>query len=280
VGAIRPNFEAPAIAEPPYEDPIRRLEPIVRVRWGARLADVSHRMPGWSRRLGVLVLVTVSVWVGAGRLRHSPAAQGVQDEMWARISRRAAFEIQDDFRSGLSQWTGGPDWAKTWSYDGTGFARPGQLALFSTSLPLTDYRLEFTAQIERKAVAWVFRATDRSNYYAMKLVESKQGAAPVLFIVRYAVIAGRERSKTELPLPVTPSARTLLHVRQEIRGAQFTTYLEGAIIDTWSDSSLARGGVGFFSDAGESAYVRSIEVAQNDDALGRLSSYLASMHGR
>ena len=147
-------------------------------------------------------------------------------------------------------------------------------------MPLNDYRLEFTAQIERKAVAWVFRAADRNNYYATKLVESKRGVAPVFSIVRYAVIDGKERFKAELPLPVTPSAKTLLHVRQEIRGAQFTTYLDGGIVDTWSDSSLARGGVGFFADPGESAYIRWVEVAQNDDNMGRLCSYLASLRGK
>jgi hypothetical protein len=280
VGAIRPTFEAPAPEEPEYEDPIRRLEPVVRVRWGARLAQLSHRIPRWSRRLAVLVLVATVAWLGAGRVRHSAAAQSAQDEMWARISRRAGVEVQDDFRSGLSQWAGGTEWAKSWSYDGTGFARPGRLALLSGSLPLSDYRLEFAAQIEHKAVSWVFRAADRGHYYATKLVESKRGAAPAFFIVRYAVIDGRERFRVELPLPATPSSRTLLHVRQEIRGAQFTTYLDGAIIDTWSDSSLARGGVGFFADAGESAYIRSIDVAQNDDALGRVCSYLTLVHGR
>lgn len=280
VGAIRPNFEAPSLEEPSEDDPIRRLEPIIRVRWAARLAAASHAMPDWSRRLAVLVLLAVVAWVGAGHLRHSPALHSSQDEFWARLSQRAAIEIQDDFRTGLSQWTGGPDWAKSWSYDGTGFARPGRLALLSSSLPLNDYRLEFTAQIDRKAVAWVFRAADRNNYYATKLVETKRGVASVFSIVRYAVIEGRERFKAELPLPVTPSARTMLHVRQEIRGAQFTTYLDGGIVDTWSDSSLARGGVGFFADPGESAYIRWVEVAQNDDNTGRLCSYLASLRGK
>lgn len=280
VGAIRPNFEAPSLGEPSGEDPIRRLEPIVHVRWTTRLARASDVMPGWSRRLAVLVLLAAMAWVGAGRLLHSQAAHSSEAEFWVRISQRAAIEIQDDFRTGLSQWAGGPDWARSWSYDGTGFARTGRLALLSSSLPLDDYRLEFTAQIERKAVAWVFRAADRNNYYATKLVESKRGVAPVFSIVRYAVIDGKERFKAELPLPVTPSAKTLLHVRQEIRGAQFTTYLDGAIVDTWSDSSLARGGVGFFADPGESADIRWVEVAQNDDNMGRLCSYLASLRGK
>jgi len=56
--------------------------------------------------------------------------------------------------------------------------------------------------------------------------------------------------------------------------------MEGAIIDTWSDSSLSHGGVGFFADPGESAYIRSIDVAQNDDALGRVCSYLTLVHSR
>ena len=279
LGPIRPNFEVPATEEPRHEDPIRGLDPVTRVPWAVRLTHVSQAMPGWSRRLAVLVLVAVAAWAGSGGLRHSVALQSAEEEMWARISRRAAVEIQDDFRSGLSQWRGGPEWATSWSYDGTGFARPGRLALLSSSLPLGDYRLEFTAQIERKAVAWVFRAADRNNYYATKLVESTRGAATAFLIVRYAVIDGRERFKAELPLPVTPSARTLLRVRQEIRGAQFTTYLDGVIIDTWTDSSLVGGGVGFFADAGESAYIRSIHVAQNDDFMGRLCSYLASAHG-
>lgn len=237
-------------------------------------------MPGWSRRLAALILFAIVAWVGVSRVRHSQAAHDSQDEFWARITRRAAIEIQDDFRTGLSQWAGGTDWAKSWSYDGTGFARPGRLALLSSSFPLSDYRLEFTAQIDRKAIAWVFRAADRNNYYATKLVESKRGVAPVFSIVRYAVIDGKERFKAELPLPITPSAKTLLHVKQEIRGAQFTTYLDGGIVDTWSDSSLARGGVGFFADPGESAYIRSIAVAQNDDAVGRLCSYLAFLRGK
>jgi len=278
--AVRPNFEKPALEVPSHEDPIRLPEAVVRVRGAVRLAQVKQAMPGWSWRLAVVALLAVAVYVGAGRWRYSAAATGAQNEMWACIGRRAAFKIQDDFRSGLSQWSGAPDWANSWSYDGTGFARPGRLALLSSSLPLNDYRLNFTAQIERTAVAWVFRAADRNNYYATKLVESKRGAALVFFIVRYAVIDGRERFKAELPLALNPSAKTLLHVRQEVRGAQFTTYLDGSIIDTWSDASLARGGVGFFADTDEAAYVRSIEVTQNDDALGRLCSYLASAHGR
>ena len=35
---------------------------------------------------------------------------------------------------------------------------------------MTDYKMEFLTQIERKSVGWVFRAADDQNYYATKLV--------------------------------------------------------------------------------------------------------------
>jgi len=280
VPAIRPLFEVPAREEVDQDAPARGVEPVLEAPLTTRLVRRIHAMPVRSRRLAVLAFLAAIVWAGVHRLDHSAAARNAQGDMWSRIHLRAAVEIQDDFRSGLSQWAGGPDWAKSWSYDAIGFARPGRLALLSPSLPLSDYRLEFAAQVERKAVGWVFRASDAHNYYATKLIESKQGAVPAFFIVRYAVIGGREQQKVQLPLPVTPSVKTMLHVRQEIRGDQFTTYLDGHVMDTWSDAALPRGGVGFFADAGESAYIRWIEVVHNDDALGRLCSYLASMHDR
>jgi hypothetical protein len=96
----------------------------------------------------------------------------------------------------------------------------------------------------------VFRAADSRNYYACKLLESKRGTGAVFSIVRYAMVDGHERLRIQLPLPVTATARSMFRVRQEIRGDQFTTYLDGRVIDTWSDASLPTGGFGFFADPG------------------------------
>jgi hypothetical protein len=139
-----------------------------------------------------------------------------------------------------------------------------------------DCRLEFLAQIERKAIGWVYRAADTRNYYAMKLVASKPGPSAVYSIVRYAVIEGHQKSRIQLPLPITASSKTMFRIRQEIRDTQFSTYLDGRLVDTWSDTTLARGGVGFFADPGEASYIRWVEVTHNDDSLGRLCSYLTS----
>ena len=41
---------------------------------------------------------------------------------------------------------------------------------------------------------------------------------------------------------IAPGRRTFW-VRQEIRGVDFTTYVDGQLVDTWTDSSLAHGGI-------------------------------------
>ena len=267
---IQPQFEA-QVGDLPVGSVRRKLT----ARPMKRLADLWSAAPRYARRIAVLVPVGIVALLLASRIDLYGSTRGARNAVMSRISRRAAINIQDDFRSGLSQWSGSPGWADSWSYDGTGFARPGHMALLSGSLPMADYRLEFLGQIEKKAMAWVFRAADPHNYYATKLVETNPGPAAKYFIVRYEVIGGRERLRIQLPLPVTGRAKTMFHVREEIRGAQFTTYLDGRLVDTWSDSSLARGGVGFFADPGETAYIRWVDVAHQDDPLGRLCSYLS-----
>ncbi len=267
---MQPQFEA-QVGDLPVGSVRRKMT----ARPMKRLADLWSAAPRYARRIAVLVPVGIVALLLASRIDLYGSTRGARNAVMSRISRRAAINIQDDFRSGLSQWTGSPGWADSWSYDGTGFARPGHMALLSGSLPIADYRLEFLGQIEKKAMAWVFRAADAHNYYATKLVETNPGPAAKYFIVRYAVIGGRERLRIQLPLPVTGRAKTMFHVREEVRGTQFTTYLDGRLVDTWSDSSLARGGVGLFADPGETAYIRWVDVAYQDDPLGRLCSYLA-----
>jgi hypothetical protein len=269
VNPVRPRFEVVAVEAPPW-----RPEPERSAHRISSLAAYWREVPVWSRKVAVVVLLALAGWVGIARLNRSGAIQNVQNDLILRLRERAAVDLQDDFRSGLSQWTGSAGWSNSWTYDETGFARPGRLALLAKSMPLTDYRLEFLAQIDKKAVAWVFRASDARNYYVCKLMEAKRGTGSGYSIVRYAVINGRERMRTQLPLPVVATPKTMLRVRQEIRGDQFTTYLDGQEIDTWSDSSLTKGGFGFFADPGETAYIRWVNVAYQDDALGRLCAYL------
>jgi hypothetical protein len=191
------------------------------------------------------------------------------------ISDRAAVAYADDFRTGLDAWESRSNLTRSWSYDAAGFVRPGPLAVFKPTVDLTDYRFEFLAEIDQKAMGWVFRAQDLNNYYAMKLVVVKPGPLPLVHMVRYPVINGKEGPRVDKPLPLTVRQDMLYRIQVETRGGDFTIMAQGQVIDFWSDSRLGHGGVGFFCNRGERARLRWVEVSHQYDALGRLCAYLA-----
>src|SRR5205085_9938734 len=115
--------------------------------------------------------------------------------------RRAVDEGGDNYHEGLASWDVN-NLGKTWGYDKEGFIRPGRLALYKPSRDMSDYKMEFLAQIERKGVNWVFRAADEQNYYAMKLAVPEPGPRPLVALIRYQVIDGKKESRGEAPLQV------------------------------------------------------------------------------
>jgi hypothetical protein len=181
----------------------------------------------------------------------------------------------DDFRSGLDAWESHSNLTRSWSYDAAGFVRPGPLAIFKPTVDLSDYRFEFLGEIDQKAMGWAFRAQDLNNYYAMKFVVVKPGPLPLVHIVRYAVINGKEGPHVDKPLPMTVRTDMLYRIQVNARGSDFTILAQGQVVDFWTDSRLSHGGVGFFCNRGERARLRWVEVSHQYDALGRLCAYLA-----
>jgi hypothetical protein len=203
----------------------------------------------------------------------------VVNEHWKNfnqtISKRAAISYADDFRSGLDAWESRANRATNWSYDLAGFVRPGPLAIFKPTLDMVDYRFEFLGEIDQKAMGWVFRAQDLKNYYAMKFVIVKPGPLPLIDMVRYAVIDGKEGPHVHKPLPLTVRNDMLYRVVVDVRGADFTVLAQGQVVDFWTDRRLPHGGVGFFGNHGERARLRWVEVSHQYDALGRVCAYLS-----
>jgi hypothetical protein len=195
------------------------------------------------------------------------------------ISRRAAIELVDDFRSGLSAWEGVEEWAKSWSYDAAGYVRPGTLAIYEPSKDLADYRVEFVGQIEKKGLSWTVRSADLKNYYAFRLFIAKPGPVPGIALMRWAVINGREDKAVYLPLPHNVRNDTVYQIRVDLQGPDITTYIQGQVADTWTDGRLTAGGVGFFMARGDQARLRSVMVTHQYDALGRLCAYLVPPGG-
>ncbi|MBL8211440.1 MAG: hypothetical protein JNK87_12040 [Bryobacterales bacterium] len=197
-------------------------------------------------------------------------AEGVK----ASIMRRSAISFTDDFRTGLADWQGGDNWSTQWSYDAAGFVNTGPLALYTPSMSLSNYRMEFLGQIDRKSLGWVFRAKDLKNYYAAKITLVRGGPLPSAVIEHYAVLNGKESQHQRRPLPIQIRTDTLYRVKLDVNDEDFTLTVQGQLVDHWSDSSLKHGGIGFFSAKGELARLRWVEVSHQYDFLGRLCALL------
>jgi hypothetical protein len=191
------------------------------------------------------------------------------------VSERAAVGLDEDFRQGLDDWASPGGEATEWSFDANGFVRPGTLALYSPSLPLTDYQAQFLAIIDKKALSWVVRAADFDNYYVVKLVVLKPGPLTTLGLTRYAVINGQAQNRVDSAVPLTARPDMIYRVRMDVHDDSFALMLQGQMVDAWSEPRLKRGGIGFFSARGEVSRVRWVQVTHQYDMLGRLCSYLA-----
>jgi hypothetical protein len=293
----------------PEEEPVETVHPYSEVanswHW---LRDAWRNAPRDLKVVTVLLPVLLAVAVGPsvrkgkGHVASTPSLPAVhslpslpalpvlpslpsghvQQVMADRLSNlhqtilnRAAVDLTDDFRSGLDAWESQSNLTTSWSYDATGFVQPGPLAVFKPSKDLMDYRFQFLGEIDQKGLGAAFRAADLNNYYVVKLAVVKPGPLPVVRLVRYAVIDGKEERHVEKPLQLAARPDTLYRMVVDVRGSDFTIMAQGQLIDFWTDNRLPRGGVGFFCSRGEKARVRWVEVSHQYDALGRLCAYLA-----
>ncbi len=204
-----------------------------------------------------------------------PSLTGVWDNFQKGLSDRAAVAYTDDFRNGLAEWQGAGDWARSWSYDASGFVRTGGLALLASARELTDYRMEFLGQIERRSMGWVVRASDLRNYYALKLTIIGDGPVPEVALIRYPVVNGVAGAASQQVLPIDVRADTVYRVQTEVRGDYYAVTVQGKVVDSWTDARLKRGSIGLFSGKGELARVRWVGVWHQYDTLGRLCALLA-----
>jgi len=127
------------------------------------------------------------------------------------------------------------------------------ISMLSGSVKLSDYRLEFQAQIQSKAIGWIFRGLNPRNYYVTKLEVVTPGLQPTIALVRFAVVDGQDESRVVVPLPLKLRIDTTYKIRFDAIGNHFTTWVQDQKIDEWTDSRFGSGGVGFFSERDEQA---------------------------
>jgi hypothetical protein len=164
--------------------------------------------------------------------------------------------MEEHFDAGLHNWAGG---TADWKVDVAG-VRPGSLALYSPSLDLANYLLEFLTRIEQRGMSWVFRAADYQDYYQATLSLAPGGGYEFR---RQAVIGGvAEGPAVRAVPPVSPAqtGKTAVTVRTRVSGNEFTISLDGQVIDTWTDARLTAGGVGFLGSPEERARLYWVKV--------------------
>jgi hypothetical protein len=141
-------------------------------------------------------------------------------------------------------------WITDWGAE-PGLRREHEISVLRPSLSLSDYRMEFEAEIESKAIGWVFRAIDGKNYYVAKLEVVTPGLEPKVEAVHFAVVNGQPQERAHTPLPMKVRIDTLYKVRFDAIGDRFSTFVQDEKVDDWTDDRLKTGGVGLYNDRGE-----------------------------
>ena len=260
-----------------------------RVVTAVRPEDKSDRKAGMGTTIFVGLAVVVLVLVFSQLHTNAPGPkiisalpdtnphpnQGGFGQMIGNlIQSQTSGTLRDDFHTGLSGWEGLRSSSSDWSRE-AGEVRPASLRLWKPSTSLSNYELEFQGHIDRKSMDWAFRAADLHNYYATKLVMTRPGPLPNAGLVRFVVLDGRERERVELPLPLTLERGVDYRVRVSVRGNRFLTSVNGQLISSWMDSRISRGGVGFFSEDGESSVLKWVSVSERDSFIARLASHFS-----
>ena len=218
--------------------------------------------------LGVYTASPLAISAG-GSLKHG------WQQVHQAVADRAAVALDEDFRSGLDNWTNRGTGHPSWTADKAGFVHPTSLALFRPSLGLVDYQMQFVGTIDKKGLSWAVRAADFNNYYAVALTVLKPGPTPTIGLTRYAVINGKIQDRVTTPLLMSARSDTVYRVRLDVHGDNFAVSIQDQPVDSWSDHKLRLGGIGFFSEPEARSRVAGVQVRGQYDMLGRLCAFLA-----
>jgi hypothetical protein len=205
-------------------------------------------------------LAAVSFVPADSKLSAAPASARVSLTVTRfEAAEERAARMEDNFITGLGQWAGE---TAAWSLDAAG-VRPEGLALFEPSLGLSDYELEFLARIEQRALTFVFRAANLSNYHKVTIrsLEPRRHQ-----LERAAVIGGLQEETSSIPLGADLRAGSAFTVKVRVRRNDFAISLDDEPVARFTDGRLPIGGIGFAGQKGERAriyYVRLVPSSGN-----------------
>ena len=241
-GAPKPKEPAPASKEPSKEPDLLGLPKLSLEPQGNFWSNLSA-----AARIGIAAGVLAAIIGGIFLTSKGSSAPRASE---ANGTHEAAIVEAGPPIGNDSGWT------TDWFADRPGARQPRHVDVLNGSLALRDYRIEFEGQIDQQAIGWVFRANNKSNFYVEKIQIVSPGLSPIIALMKFAVIDGKEQPREQVPVPVKVHLDTLYKIRTDVVGHQFTTWVQDEKVDSWTDSRLDGGGVGLYYDSGDSAKLK------------------------
>ncbi len=231
------------------------------VKSGAQWVCASRKC----RRIGAALVTVLGVWLGWGPI--ATAGSAALDSAAARIEPRAAFQVVEDFKSGIAaEW-----YPRGLVQDESGLARVEGLAIRRDTMDLNGYRWDFDAKITSQALGWVVRASDTRNYHAYKLVRQQQARLPSGYqLVRYPVVNGQAKisEAVERDLEVEWKEGEFNRISVRVGSRDIKIFINGWSADHWIVPNLEPGGIGFLADSGAASVIGYVVVDSNADFWG------------
>ncbi|MCC6363406.1 MAG: hypothetical protein IT165_07750 [Bryobacterales bacterium] len=155
--------------------------------------------------------------------------------------------------------TGEPGWSTDWANDERG-RRWRQISFYRPSMQISDYRVEFQAEIEYKAVSWVVRAPDTKTYWVLKVAQLRGGPSPDIRFTRTLVKDGKVVESEEKKLPFPTVMGMVYRVRTDVAGSRFAVTIQDKPVDEWRNAQALTGGFGVANEGAERGQIRSIQM--------------------
>jgi hypothetical protein len=243
--AAKPD-EAPAAewrpAKVPFEAPALGIGPLKSGSFWANLPVLP--------KVAAVLVLAAAIGGGVYFSTKTPASTtGAASGPKAKTVREGA-DMMINVPGGWS-----PDWGGEINH-----RKNRTISFYRPSANRDDYRIEFEGEVKYRGLGWVFRAVDPKNYLAYKVEFVKLGAEPGVALTHFAVIDGMEGQKHYTPLAKPIHLNGAFRVRLDVRGGEFSAYINDELVEVWTEDRLPKGGFGLMTEGEEQNQVRKIRL--------------------
>jgi hypothetical protein len=204
--------------------------------------------------MGTKLAIAAVVIAVAGGIGYAVLGGGSGQPAQAPVGGVAVSQVQT---AGIVMGEAG--WSTDYVNDDGG-RRLRQLSFYRPSMQLSDYRVEFEAEIEYKAVSWAVRAANTKSHYILKLVQERGNKGPVIKLQRFPVVENKPGEIVEKELTVPASVGTVYRVQTDVVGDKYRIAINDKTVDQWNYSQLAAGGFSVANEGAERGQIRAVQM--------------------